>query len=78
LLSRLQLEGSTAPKPQTPVISLDGKEIGWITSAAFSPRLGEVIALGYLKRAYAEAGKIHRLDPGDGVLRNVEVVDRFF
>ncbi len=77
LLSKLQLEGSAVPEPETPVFNSDGKEIGWITSAGFSPRFGRVISLGYLKRIYSEAGRIYRLDPGDGVMRNVEVVDRF-
>jgi folate-binding protein YgfZ len=34
----------------------DGKEIGWITSAARSPRLGKAIALGYVKRGFNSVG----------------------
>ena len=34
----------------------DGKEIGWITSAARSPRLGKEIALGYVKRGFNSVG----------------------
>jgi folate-binding protein YgfZ len=34
----------------------DGKEIGSITSAAFSPRLGKTIALGFVKRGFNSLG----------------------
>ena len=34
----------------------DGKEIGWITSAARSPRLEKEIALGYVKRGFNSVG----------------------
>jgi folate-binding protein YgfZ len=38
------------------VFSSDGKEIGRVTSSAFSPRLGRTIALGYLKYDYLSPG----------------------
>ncbi|HEY4284447.1 MAG TPA: glycine cleavage T C-terminal barrel domain-containing protein [Chthoniobacterales bacterium] len=34
----------------------ENKEIGWITSAASSERLGKQIALGYVKRPFNQAG----------------------
>jgi len=34
----------------------DGKEVGWITSAVNSARLGKQIALGYLKRGFHTPG----------------------
>jgi glycine cleavage system aminomethyltransferase T len=34
----------------------DAKEVGWITSAVRSERLGLQIALGYLKRGYTTIG----------------------
>lgn len=37
-------------------IENDGKEIGWITSAARSPRLEKEIALGYVKRGFNSVG----------------------
>ena len=40
--------------------SKDGKEVGWITSATHSERLGKEIALGYVKRGFNDAGM--RLD----------------
>ncbi len=33
-----------------------GQDVGWITSAARSPRLGKEIALGYVKRGFNAAG----------------------
>jgi len=38
------------------VLSADNKEIGRITSSAFSPRLDRAIALGYLKYDYLAPG----------------------
>lgn len=35
---------------------IDGKEAGWITSAAFSDRLGKSVALGYVKRPFHQPG----------------------
>lgn len=34
----------------------DGKEVGWITSATISQRIGAQIALGFVKRGFQEAG----------------------
>ena len=34
----------------------EGKEAGWITSAARSPRLEKEIALGYVKRGFNSVG----------------------
>jgi folate-binding protein YgfZ len=44
------------PAPGTP-LRIDGRESGRITSAARSPRLGRVVALGYLAREDAEASR---------------------
>ena len=42
----------------------DGKEIGWITSAARSPRLEKEIALGYVKRGFNSVGtRLQALPP---------------
>lgn len=46
----------TPPAPGT-VLHIDGREAGRITSAARSPRLGRVVALGYLAREDAEASR---------------------
>ena len=44
------------PAPGTP-LRVDGRESGRITSAARSPRLGRVVALGYLAREDADAAR---------------------
>lgn len=44
------------PAPGT-TLQVDGRDSGRITSAAHSPRLGRVVALGYLSREDAEAGR---------------------
>jgi folate-binding protein YgfZ len=43
------------PAPASPVVA-GGHEVGRITSAAFSPRVGRVIALALVRRETAEAG----------------------
>ncbi|MFQ5896404.1 MAG: aminomethyltransferase family protein, partial [Nitrospinota bacterium] len=51
----LTLEGEEAPPPRSKVLGR-GKEVGELTSAARSPALGRVIALGYLHRDFMEPG----------------------
>ena len=46
----------TPPAPGTS-LHIDGRESGRITSAARSPRLGRVVALGYLSREDADAAR---------------------
>ena len=45
----------TAPAHDGAVVSAEGKEIGRVTTAAISPRLGP-IAMAYLHRSHADAG----------------------
>jgi folate-binding protein YgfZ len=61
-LVRLQVEGSV-PLANAKVFSGD-RDIGFITSAAKSPRLGPV-ALGYLHREFLEPGTRVEVDVGD-------------
>jgi folate-binding protein YgfZ len=52
-----------------------GKEIGWITSATRSQRLGKEIALGYVKRGFNNpATKLDALSPDAAEAIPVEVV----
>jgi folate-binding protein YgfZ len=55
-LSGVVLEDSTPVPRNSKIISSEGKEIGRVTSSAFSPRLDRAIALGYLKYDYLAAG----------------------
>lgn len=57
-LSRLELDPSLAVAPAPgAVLSADGREVGKVTSSAFSPARERVVALGYVHRDFAEAGR---------------------
>ena len=43
---------------------VDGREVGAITSAAWSPRSERAVALGYVAREHAEPGRIVSIDNG--------------
>ncbi len=45
------------PQPKT-VLLIDAKEVGRITSSAYSPACGRPIALGYVKRDFIEPGTV--------------------
>jgi folate-binding protein YgfZ len=55
-LSGVVLENSIPVPRNSKIISVDGKEIGRVTSSTLSPRLDRAIALGYLKYDYLTAG----------------------
>lgn len=61
LLRGLQLPGAVDPPAPGSVIEGDGKSVGTITSAAYSPGWGCVVALGYLRRSHAAAGTTVRV-----------------
>jgi tRNA-modifying protein YgfZ len=71
-LRGLRFGDARPPAARTPLFSAEGKEIGWTTSAGFSPGLGAAIGLGIVRREI-EAGSTVRLGAADGV--PVEVVD---
>ena len=54
LLASLRISGGDPPAPGTKLVS-NNAEIGEITSAAYSPALGEIVALGYLRREALDA-----------------------
>jgi len=54
-LRGLLCAGTQVPPPDTK-LTADGKEIGWLTSAAWSPARDTVIALGYVRREYWDGG----------------------
>jgi aminomethyltransferase len=55
LFSKLLVEGNEAPAPGTKV-EANGTEAGEITSAAFLPSMGKVVALAYLRAQHARPG----------------------
>jgi len=54
-LMALEIEGDKAPEKNTKIMK-DDKEIGFITSAAFSPKLNKIVALGFLNKGFYEKG----------------------
>ena len=56
MLVGLRIEAAEAPAPGSKLSAVDGAEAGEITSAAFSPALGKVVALGYVRAQYVTSG----------------------
>ena len=71
-LSGLILNGEGVPHPGNKVVAGE-KEMGWITSAAFSPALGRPIALGYVRRECYELGSKVAVQVGDAAV-DAEIV----
>ena len=76
-LMGLVLDGEEPPEPGARALSPQGKVIGSVTSAVFSPRLGGPIALGYVRRAFARPGQILEVVMGPESRVKARVVDRF-
>ena len=62
-LMRLSVAGGQAPEPGT-LLFRDGKEVGYITSAVNSKRLGLVAALGYVGKRHCNAGTALQVGQG--------------
>lgn len=73
-LSGLMFEGGRNVNSGAIINSVDGKEIGRITSVTYSPKLGRTIALGYLKYDYLTPGTKVKVVGGEGDV-SAEVVD---
>jgi len=89
VISRIKMSGQTN-KRLCGIISLDdvalaagmklrapeaAREVGWLTSATRSQRMGKEIALGYVKRGFNAPGtKLEALEPGATRASPVEVV----
>ena len=56
VLSPVRIASKEVPTPGTKM-SVEGKDVGEITSAAFSPAFGEIVALAYIRVEQAEARK---------------------
>jgi glycine cleavage system aminomethyltransferase T len=65
-LRGLLLGDAPAPAPGTRLINpATGKDAGWLTSVAFSPMLGQTVALGYVRRD-VEPGMAVRVGDAEG------------
>lgn len=69
----LTIEGETPPPPGAKLHAGD-REVGWVTSAAWSWRLGTVVALGYVRREYLEPGSALTVDAASGARATVRAV----
>jgi len=79
LLRAITVESADVPPPGTPVQAQEddksngtqagGKEVGKITSAAFSPQHGKPLALAYIRRQYSEPGTRVTVSDSPGVVR---------
>ena len=54
-LRGLRLEGQTVPSPRDAIVAA-GQDVGRVTSATWSLGLGRPLALGFIRRPYAEPG----------------------
>lgn len=63
-LTGLRLETDGKIEPGTLIKSTDGAEIGKVTSTTFSPKLGNTIALGYVRYEYLAADTNVMVDEG--------------
>ena len=67
-LVKLEIESEDAFKKNTPIFHND-KEIGFITSSAYSPGLKKVVALGYLKKIFYDT--VREVGVGKEKLRGI-------
>jgi folate-binding protein YgfZ len=64
-LAGLAFDGAALPEPGAKLFAGE-KDAGWLTSAAFSPRKGCAVGLGYLRREFREPGSRVRADGREG------------
>jgi len=57
ILMPLKIEGMEAPAPGTK-LQADGRDAAEITSSAYSPALGHVVALAYVRSEHAQPGSV--------------------
>jgi folate-binding protein YgfZ len=62
---RVSLKFSAAtPPPQGTKLFANGADVGFVTSAAFSPGAGAAIGMGYVRREHFEPGSVVEFDGG--------------
>ena len=66
----LQFSGTTLPSPGTTLLA-GGKQVGHVSSAAFSPNLGRVLGMGYVRREHNSPGS--SLEWAEGTAEVVEL-----
>jgi tRNA-modifying protein YgfZ len=68
VLMPLQIEGTEPPPPGTK-LQADGRDAAEITSSAYSPALGQVVALAYVRSEHARPGAVLELAGRPAVVR---------
>jgi tRNA-modifying protein YgfZ len=68
LLAGVEIESSAVPEPETRVFHGD-QNAGKMTSAAFSPALGKVVGMAYVRRELAEPGAMLTVNGQPAVVR---------
>ena len=66
-LSLIEFQGSVIPSAKDKIYSGE-KEIGYITSAVYSYERDRIIALGYLRRGFNEAGSSVKVSSSGDIL----------
>lgn len=77
LLARIELEGNHVPPSGSALLDADGRKVGALTSSTFSQALQRPIALGYVKKKYAQAGQPLAVSLPDQTPIQARVVERF-
>jgi len=68
---RTQLKFSTQIAPAAGTkLRANAAEVGYITSAAFSPAAGTAIGIGYVRREHNTAGTVLEFDNGTAIVIN--------
>ena len=70
LLAGVEIEAAEAPEPDTRLFHGD-QDAGKITSSAFSPALGKVVAMAYVRRELAEPGTAVTVNGYSAVIRQL-------
>ncbi len=68
LLAGVEIDSSEAPEPDTRLLQGD-QNAGKMTSSAFSPALGKVVGMAYLRRELAEPGTALTVNGHPAVVR---------
>ena len=77
LLRGIEIDTEHPVQQNSRVFSGD-KDVGWITSSAYSPTLGKPIALGYLRIAVTDPGSQIRIEGAEGRVSGTVVSLPFF
>lgn len=64
----LEVDSKEVPKKNSKIMK-DNNEVGYITSAAFSPGLNKVVALGFLNKGYYDPGSIVTINNSKAIIK---------